>query len=427
MSAAFGLARTYLAQGDRSGALEVLESVPDRSSHFIAAQMAVIATRTAWTPPQRLTERDLVDAGGRVERLNLDAERRATLTADVLRAGVNWVRAGRPGGRRPTGAPGCSAATWTSAGCASAWRAATGRWPGSRRPSPSASNWSTWPTPCGPRRSPDRPYRTRGTAWITGSRRGNRITQRYGLTSKSRFPMPLGGSPNTARAFSGSPWMKKCSMPTVMNSALARTATGPSGRAEPALRALVDLPPGDAQHARRDVQRRADRHRPAEVGLQPAGDSRHAQQTGQRPERLVERGGQQAAVRQARCALVLLGHGEAGLHGQTFADRGPDSQAAGHVRTAAEALGVVRPQHGAGGGCRGVPHGRFGGLRRPRCRYWTHGCTVTGAGSSPGVLPSGMPRGGTPAAPGMASGPPVRSGSGNRRGGGRRRWPRWRN
>jgi serine/threonine-protein kinase PknG len=101
VSAAFGLARTYLAQGDRSGALEVLESVPDRSSHFLAAQMAVIATRTAWTPPERLTERDLVDAGTRVERLSLDAERRAKLAVDVLRAAVTWVRAGRPGAQAP--------------------------------------------------------------------------------------------------------------------------------------------------------------------------------------------------------------------------------------------------------------------------------------------------------------------------------------
>ncbi|HEY3752046.1 MAG TPA: tetratricopeptide repeat protein [Pseudonocardiaceae bacterium] len=101
VSAAFGLARTYLAQGDRSGALEVLESVPDRSSHFLAAQMAVIATRTVWTPAERLTERDLMDAGGRVERLNLDAERRARLAADVLQASVNWVRVGKPGGSAP--------------------------------------------------------------------------------------------------------------------------------------------------------------------------------------------------------------------------------------------------------------------------------------------------------------------------------------
>ncbi|HVV22951.1 MAG TPA: tetratricopeptide repeat protein, partial [Pseudonocardiaceae bacterium] len=47
---------------------------------------------------ERLTERDLVDAGTRVERLNLDAERRAKLAVDVLQAAVNWVRAGRPGG-----------------------------------------------------------------------------------------------------------------------------------------------------------------------------------------------------------------------------------------------------------------------------------------------------------------------------------------
>jgi len=97
VTAAFGLARTYLAVGDRNGALEVLESVPDRSSHYIAAQMAVIAARTSWTPPDRLTERDLLDAGLRVERLNLDAERRAKLAADVLTAAVTWVRAGRPG------------------------------------------------------------------------------------------------------------------------------------------------------------------------------------------------------------------------------------------------------------------------------------------------------------------------------------------
>jgi serine/threonine-protein kinase PknG len=96
VSAAFGLARVYLAQGDRSGALDVLESVPDRSSHYLAAQVAVIAIRTAWTAADRTAERDLLDAGGRVERLPLDAERKASLGADVLRAGINWLRAGAP-------------------------------------------------------------------------------------------------------------------------------------------------------------------------------------------------------------------------------------------------------------------------------------------------------------------------------------------
>jgi serine/threonine-protein kinase PknG len=96
VSAAFGLARVYLAQGDRSGALDVLESVPDRSSHYLAAQVAVIAIRTALTTADRTAERDLLDAGGRVERLPLDAERKASLGADVLRAGINWLRAGAP-------------------------------------------------------------------------------------------------------------------------------------------------------------------------------------------------------------------------------------------------------------------------------------------------------------------------------------------
>jgi serine/threonine-protein kinase PknG len=104
VSAAFGLARVYLAQGDRSGALEVLESVPDRSSHYLAAQMAVIAVRTRWTPADRLTERDLLDAGDRVTRLSLDAERRANLSADVLQAAVDWVRTGaRPSGPKVLG------------------------------------------------------------------------------------------------------------------------------------------------------------------------------------------------------------------------------------------------------------------------------------------------------------------------------------
>ena len=96
VSAAFGLARVYLAQGDRSGALDVLESVPDRSSHHLAAQIAGVAIRTAWTQPQRSSDRDLLDAGRRVETLRLDAERKARLSADVLRAAINWLRAGSP-------------------------------------------------------------------------------------------------------------------------------------------------------------------------------------------------------------------------------------------------------------------------------------------------------------------------------------------
>jgi serine/threonine-protein kinase PknG len=98
VSAAFGLARVYLAQNDRSGALEVLESVPDRSSHYVQAQTAAITVRTRIFAPEQLSEADLVHAANRLERLRLDPERWGQLSLEVLRAAYDWVQAGKPGG-----------------------------------------------------------------------------------------------------------------------------------------------------------------------------------------------------------------------------------------------------------------------------------------------------------------------------------------
>ena len=97
VSAAFGLARVYLAQGARTGAIEVLEAVPDTSSHHVAAQVAAIKIKTRGDASTRLSEQDLHDAARRLERLALDAERRTTLAAEVLEAAYGWVRAGGPG------------------------------------------------------------------------------------------------------------------------------------------------------------------------------------------------------------------------------------------------------------------------------------------------------------------------------------------
>jgi serine/threonine-protein kinase PknG len=95
VSAAFGLARVYLAQGGRASAIEVLEAVPDTSSHHVAAQVAAIKIKT--DAAVQVGEHDLHDAARRLERLALDAERRTTLSAEVLEAAYNWVCAGRPG------------------------------------------------------------------------------------------------------------------------------------------------------------------------------------------------------------------------------------------------------------------------------------------------------------------------------------------
>ncbi|HYQ67246.1 serine/threonine-protein kinase [Actinophytocola sp.] len=93
VSAAFGLARVYLAQGARSGAIEVLEAVPDTSSHHVAAQVAAVKIKTRSDDASRVTEQDLHDASRKLERLSLDAERRTILSAEVLEAAHEWVRA----------------------------------------------------------------------------------------------------------------------------------------------------------------------------------------------------------------------------------------------------------------------------------------------------------------------------------------------
>ncbi|OLF05933.1 serine/threonine protein kinase [Actinophytocola xinjiangensis] len=101
VSAAFGLARVYLAQGARASAIEVLEAVPDTSSQYVAAQVAAIKIKIRPTETAGVAEHDLHDAGRRLERLSLDAERRASLSAEVLEAAYQWVRAGRPGAAPP--------------------------------------------------------------------------------------------------------------------------------------------------------------------------------------------------------------------------------------------------------------------------------------------------------------------------------------
>jgi serine/threonine-protein kinase PknG len=98
VSAAFGLARVYLAQGGRAGAIEVLEAVPVSSTHHVDAQVAAIKVKTRFGGNGRdgasVGEHDLVDAAGRLERLTLDHERRTRLAAEVLEAAYGWVRSG---------------------------------------------------------------------------------------------------------------------------------------------------------------------------------------------------------------------------------------------------------------------------------------------------------------------------------------------
>jgi serine/threonine-protein kinase PknG len=91
ISAAFGLARTCLAAGDRPAAIAALAAVPQASSHHAAAQIA--AVRILVSPG--LTADDVRQADGRLGRLALDEARRQQLTVEILRAALDWGRSGQ--------------------------------------------------------------------------------------------------------------------------------------------------------------------------------------------------------------------------------------------------------------------------------------------------------------------------------------------
>ncbi|HVV13417.1 serine/threonine-protein kinase [Amycolatopsis sp.] len=98
ISAAFGLARSLLGRNGRAEGVDVLESVPETSSHYLTAQLAAIRARTGISRADGLSEKDLSVAGDRLARLDLDEFRRAKATRDLLESALDWVRAGQGAG-----------------------------------------------------------------------------------------------------------------------------------------------------------------------------------------------------------------------------------------------------------------------------------------------------------------------------------------
>ncbi|MBB6120806.1 serine/threonine-protein kinase [Nocardiopsis algeriensis] len=92
VSAAFGLVRIRLAQGDRANAISVLDSVPELSVMHVHAQTALVSVLAARHPGRSAT--DLVQAGQRLERLGLDGETTDRLAARVLESALEWLLAG---------------------------------------------------------------------------------------------------------------------------------------------------------------------------------------------------------------------------------------------------------------------------------------------------------------------------------------------
>jgi serine/threonine-protein kinase PknG len=93
ISAAFGLARTCLARGDRPGAIAALEAVPGTSSYHAAAQVAMVRILVSGG-----TGEDLRQADGRLGRLSMDDVRRQQLSVEILQAALSCCTAGQPPG-----------------------------------------------------------------------------------------------------------------------------------------------------------------------------------------------------------------------------------------------------------------------------------------------------------------------------------------
>ncbi|OLE27322.1 MAG: hypothetical protein AUG49_05545 [Catenulispora sp. 13_1_20CM_3_70_7] len=104
VSAAFGLARCLLGAARRLDAIRVLDQVPDSSSQYQSAQVAAVRAsldRATGT----LAETDLVAASNRLEKLRLDAQRRASLAVELFQTALDWL-----GVRDGTGGPPAPAA-----------------------------------------------------------------------------------------------------------------------------------------------------------------------------------------------------------------------------------------------------------------------------------------------------------------------------
>lgn len=97
VNAAFGLARLRQVEGDRAGAVRVLDQVPEDSRHHPAASAAAIQARLA-AEPAALSRDDLLDVAARLSRLEarreIGRERRARLTLEVFTAALAWIQAG---------------------------------------------------------------------------------------------------------------------------------------------------------------------------------------------------------------------------------------------------------------------------------------------------------------------------------------------
>jgi serine/threonine-protein kinase PknG len=92
ISAAFGLARSLSAQGDREGAVRTLDDVPPTSRHFTTARLTSAVTLMSGRSASEITEEQIRDAARRVEALPPTEPRVLQIRALVLGGAMDWLQ-----------------------------------------------------------------------------------------------------------------------------------------------------------------------------------------------------------------------------------------------------------------------------------------------------------------------------------------------
>ena len=90
-TATFGLARCCHACGDRAGALDAYDRIPESSSSHVEAQTAKIRRLIEYDDEREPKITELHTADASMHALSLDGEQRASLTADLLRSALHLL------------------------------------------------------------------------------------------------------------------------------------------------------------------------------------------------------------------------------------------------------------------------------------------------------------------------------------------------
>ncbi len=91
ISAAFGLARSLSAAGDRRSAVRTLDEVPATSRHFTTARLTSAVTLLSGRSTNEITEEQIRDAARRVEALPPTEPRVLQIRALVLGGAMDWL------------------------------------------------------------------------------------------------------------------------------------------------------------------------------------------------------------------------------------------------------------------------------------------------------------------------------------------------